>query len=122
MADDRSRSAADRWLAETPKDVALMSLKAQQVMLVLDHLINALVDGHGVTHDKLASMDEQYNLSGTTNVEIGFRPTFLSRTESLGSPPQPAVPGGACSGAAASGLDAWRPRSASLAAMGEACT
>ena len=71
---EESRQAADRWLLETPQDLQIMSLKAQQVMLILDHLINALADGQSLSHEKLAAMDGQYNLSGTKNVEIGFRP------------------------------------------------
>ncbi|CAE7031882.1 lkhA [Symbiodinium sp. CCMP2592] len=70
---EESRQAADRWLLETPQDLQIMSLKAQQVMLILDHLINALADGQSLSHEKLAAMDGQYNLSGTKNVEIGFR-------------------------------------------------
>ncbi|CAE7938265.1 lkhA [Symbiodinium necroappetens] len=70
---EESRQAANRWLVETPQDLQIMSLKAQQVMLILDHLINALADGQSLSHEKLAAMDGQYNLSGTRNVEIGFR-------------------------------------------------
>ena len=70
---EESHQAAVRWLLETPQDLQIMSLKAQQVMLILDHLINALATGQGPSHEKLAAMDGQYNLSGTKNVEIGFR-------------------------------------------------
>lgn len=70
---EESRQAANRWLVEAPQDLQIMSLKAQQVMLILDHLINALADGQSLSHEKLAAMDGQYNLSGTRNVEIGFR-------------------------------------------------
>ncbi|OLP91527.1 Leukotriene A-4 hydrolase [Symbiodinium microadriaticum] len=88
---EESRQAAKRWLVETPQDLQIMSLKAQQVMLILDHLINALADGQSLSHEKLAAMDGQYNLSGTRNVEIGFRFLFdalprgtrLSASESL---------------------------------------
>ena len=52
---------------------SITSMKAQQVMLVLDHLINALADGKELSHNKLAAMNRLYNLSGTRNVEIGFR-------------------------------------------------
>ena len=48
-------------------------MKAQQVMLVLDHLINAVANGKELSHEKLAAMNRLYNLSGTGNVEIGFR-------------------------------------------------
>ena len=70
---EESHQAAVRWLLETPQDLQIMSLKAQQVILILDHLINALATGQGPSHEKLAAMDGQYNLSGTKNVEIGFR-------------------------------------------------
>ena len=43
-------------------------------MLVLDHLINAVMDGQGLSHEKLVAMESQYNLSSTRNVEIAFRP------------------------------------------------
>ena len=40
---EESRQAANRWLVEAPQDLQIMSLKAQQVMLILDHLTNECI-------------------------------------------------------------------------------
>ena len=48
-------------------------MKAQQWMLFLDHLINAVVAGTSISHDTLASMESKYKLSLTKNVEVSFR-------------------------------------------------
>jgi len=91
------RGLADKWLLGTravscrpiPGDVAATDLegrKAQEVMLFLDHLINA---GPGaVPADRLDGMDELYNLSETKNVEVAFRWILLNlKNEHKGSFP-----------------------------------
>jgi len=70
---EECRNAADAWLGSGVPDLEITHFKAQQVMLMLDHLINALADGKELSHDKLAAMDEKYALSSTRNVEVGFR-------------------------------------------------
>ena len=67
---EQSRSVADSWLAETPQGLEMMSMRAQQVMLVLDHLINALADGKRLSHQKLAAMDGQSYFSKTRNLGL----------------------------------------------------
>ncbi|CAK8990864.1 unnamed protein product, partial [Durusdinium trenchii] len=70
---DESRALADSWLNTSTSDVETGHMKAQQWMLFLDHLINAVVAGTSISHDTLASMESKYKLSLTKNVEVSFR-------------------------------------------------
>ena len=70
---DQSRSLADSWLKTLTSDADTTEMKAQQWMLFLDHLINAVTAGTEISHDTLANMDGKYKLSQTCNVEVSFR-------------------------------------------------
>jgi len=84
---DYCRGLADKWLSggkalmarAVPEGVASTDFegkKAQEVMLFLDHLINA---GAGaMSAERLVAMDEMYTLSETKNVEVGFRWVLLN--------------------------------------------
>lgn len=71
----RSRELADSWLAGgdgcTSTDIE--GMKAQQIMLLLDHLIDAANSGKPPSKEALASMEDKYKLSATRNVEVSFR-------------------------------------------------
>ncbi|CAJ1402841.1 unnamed protein product [Effrenium voratum] len=70
---DECRSLADSWLQSGSADVETGHMKAQQWMLFLDHLINAVVGGKQISEPALAEMDGKYKFSATANVEVSFR-------------------------------------------------
>lgn len=75
---EQSRALANAWLGAADggpgrghEDMA--SMKAQQIMLFLDHLINASNAGNSLPAEALAAMDGHYELSKTRNVEVAYR-------------------------------------------------
>ena len=78
---DECRSLADSWLQSGSADVETGHMKAQQWMLFLDHLINAVVGGKQISEPALAEMDGKYKFSATANVEVSFRPGCGARFE-----------------------------------------
>ena len=69
---DESKSLADSWLKNSTSEAETAHMKAQQWMLFLDHLINAVSD-KPISHSTLENMDGKYKISATTNVEVSFR-------------------------------------------------
>lgn len=69
---DESISLAESWLKTGTSDAETVHMKAQQWMLFLDHLINAIPE-NPISHSTLAEMDSKYKLSATSNVEVSFR-------------------------------------------------
>eukprot|EP00435_Cladocopium_sp_Y103_P005842 s4086_g1.t2 len=70
---DESKSLADSWLNTSTSEAETSHMKAQQWMLFLDHLINAVVAGKSISHSTLENMDSKYKISATSNVEVSFR-------------------------------------------------
>lgn len=70
---DESKSLADNWLNTSTSEAETSHMKAQQWMLFLDHLINAVVAGQSISHSTLENMDSKYKISATSNVEVSFR-------------------------------------------------
>eukprot|EP00438_Fugacium_kawagutii_P000927 Skav211602 [mRNA] locus=scaffold2962:108453:117066:- [translate_table: standard] len=66
---DESKSLADSWLSTSTSDAKTEHMKAQQWMLFLDHLINAVGTGTAISHSTLEAMDGKYKISSTSNVE-----------------------------------------------------
>jgi len=73
----KSRSLADACLAGGDGCVAsdLQGMKAQQIMLLLDHLISAANQGDSAapSHGALEKVEAAYGFSKTRNVEVAFR-------------------------------------------------
>jgi len=68
------RDLADKWLAKGSGEASdIAGMKAQQLMLFLDHLINASNEGSSLSHDALAAMAQCYGLDKTCNVEVSYR-------------------------------------------------
>ena len=70
---DESKSLAESWLNTSTSEAGTSHMKAQQWMLFLDHLINAVVAGQSISHSTLENMDSKYKISATSNVEVSFR-------------------------------------------------
>ena len=70
---DESKSLAESWLNTSTSEAETSHMKAQQWMLFLDHLINAVVAGQSISHSTLENMDSKYKISATSNVEVSFR-------------------------------------------------
>ena len=77
---DESKSSADSWLNTSTSEAETSHMKAQQWMLFLDHLINAVVAGQSISHSTLENMDSKYKISATSNVEVSFRQGTCQKT------------------------------------------